>query len=228
MKEAKTMKTLKSSFHQVETLRGTAYGGNQAWFSYKFLKNSGCGVISSTDLLLHLYGRRQITRLEYMDIARELWKKYFPVIPGFGMNGITMMIGLNRYFWNHKMPYVACWMLSGKKLFSRIESMLSKDIPVILSVGPNFPLIWRKEKLTLYTKNQTGTYMPAAKVKAHFVTVTGMDDEMIQISSWGKEYYISVLEYEKYIQDNSSYLVSNIIYVKKYRKGDSRRFLSMN
>ena len=228
MKEAKTMKTLKSPFHQVETRRGMTYGGNQAWFSYKFLKNAGCGVISSTDVLLHLRRREQISRLEYMDVANDLWKKYLPVIPGFGMNGITLMLGLNRYFWKHQMPYGACWMVSGKKMYSRIEKMLCEDIPIILSVGPNFPLIWRKKKLDFYIKNSKGDFVAAAKAKAHFVTVTGIDEKMIQISSWGKEYYISIQEYEKYVRENSSYLVSNIIYVKKYKKGDSRRFLSKN
>lgn len=228
MKEAKTMKTLKSPFHQVETLRGMSYGGNQAWFSRKFLKNAGCGVISSTDVLLHLIGRNQITRLEYMDLAKDLWKKYLPVIPGFGMNGITLMLGLNRYFWEHQMPYCACWMISGKKLYSRIEKMLHADIPIILSVGPNFPLIWRKEKLNFYTRNSKGDFVVAARAKAHFVTVTGIDETMIQISSWGKEYYIFIQEYEKYVRENSSFLVSNIIYVKKYGKGDRRRFLLKN
>ena len=228
MKEAETMKTLKSPFHQVETLQGMAYGGNQTWFNYKFLKNAGCGIISGTDLLLHLKGRSQISRLEYMDVAKSLWKKYLPVIPGFGMNGLTLMIGLNRYFRNYRMPYFACWMISGKKMCSRIEKMLSADIPVILSIGPNFPLVWRKEKLNLYIQNKMGTFVQASKIKAHFVTVTGIDKDMLRISSWGKEYYIFIQEYEKYVKENSSSLVSNIIYVKKYKKGDSRRFLSKN
>lgn len=209
------MEKLKREFHQIETPNGVSYGGNQAWFPYKFLRNAGCGVISGTDLLLYLKGRVEITKLEYMDFAKDLWKKYLPVIPVFGMNGLTLMLGLNVYFRNQKMPYGARWMLSGRKMFSRIERMLKEDIPVILSIGPNFPLIWQKEKLNLYRKTNIGEYRLAAKVKAHYVTVTGMNENWIQISSWGKEYYISIQEYEKYVRENSSFLVSNIIYVEK-------------
>ena len=225
MKEAETMKKLGIEFHQVEIPGGTNYGGNQAWFPYEFLRNAGCGVISGTDLLLHLKGRSQITKLEYMDFAKKLWQKYLPVIPFFGMNGLTLMVGLNRYFKQENMPYHACWMISGKKMLSRMENMLKEDIPVILSIGPNFPFFWRKEKLNLYKRTNTGEYCLAAKVKAHYVTVTGMDEEWMQISSWGKEYGISIREYEKYVRENSSSLVSNIIYVKKYKKSDNRRFL---
>lgn len=192
-----------------------SYGGNQAWFPYKFLKNAGCGVIGGTDLLLHLNGRTQITKLEYMDFAKKLWMKYLPVIPFFGMNGITLMLGLNAYFRNQRMPYYARWMISGSKMIPRMEKMLKEDIPVILSVGPNFPFVWRNEKLNLYSKTNMGEYRLATKVKAHYVTVTGMDEKWMQISSWGKEYYISIQEYETYVRENSSFLVSNIVYVEK-------------
>ena len=128
------------------------------------------------------------------------------------------MLGLNGYFAFHKMPYRAAWMLSGKKMISRIEKMLSLDIPVIMAIGPNFPLFWKKEKLSFYTKDGNGKLCPAVKTKAHFVTVTGISESELQISSWGKKYYISIQEYEKYVREHSSPLVSNIIYVVKYNK----------
>ena len=217
------MKTLKKPFHQVDTIRGTFYGGNQAWFPYRFLKNMGCGVISASDLILHIRGKKRLTQLEYVDFAKHLWKYYLPVIPGFGMNGLTLMIGLNRYFVRTGLPYRACWMLSAKKMTSRIEKMLENDIPAILAIGPNFPMFWKKEKLCLYRK-EMDKMVPVTKVKAHFVTVTGISQEWIQISSWGKEYYIQITEYEAYTREKSSSLISNIIYVKKIKKDDRRRF----
>ena len=217
------MKTLKRPFHQVDTVRGMFYGGSQAWFPYRFLKNTGCGVVSASDLILHIRGKKSLTQLEYVDFAKHLWKYYLPVIPGFGMNGLTLMIGLNRYFVRAGLPYRACWMLSAKKMISRIEKMLENDIPAILAIGPNFPLFWKKEMLCLYRKEKTGM-IPATKVKAHFVTVTGIDQEWIRISSWGKEYYIKITEFEVYSREKSSSLISNIIYVKNIKKDDSRRF----
>lgn len=193
------------------------FGGNQSWFPYRFLKNSGCGVIAAAELLLKLRGIETIDKLEYMEFATELWKHFLPVIPGFGMNGLALAAGLNRYFWKNKMPYRAFWCASDRKMVRRIHQMLKEDMPVILSIGPNFPMFWRGEKLTFYRK-VNDTFMAAVKTKAHFVTVTGWEGRMIQISSWGKEYYIDYGEYRDYVKKHSCPLVSNIVYVKKIKK----------
>lgn len=215
MKESdRIMRRLKNPFHYVETKSELAYGGNQMWFPYKFLRKTGCGVISAADVLLHIQRKERISEREYVDFAKKLWFHYLPVIPGFGMNGLTLTIGMNRYFYKQGLPYRACWKLSGRKMLSRIDQMLSKDIPVILSVGPNFPFVWKKEKLNFYTKLNDEKYIPTTKTKAHFVTVTGRDGIWLQISSWGKEYYIDIREYREYVKQHSSFLVSNIIYVK--------------
>ena len=208
------MKTLKHPYLNVETNSGTSYGGNQAWLPYKFLKKTGCGVISAADVILHLNKKVTLSEREYTDFAKMLWMQYLPVIPGFGMNGLTLMLGLNRYFYKKGLSYRACWKLSGRKMISRIDQMLSKDIPVILGVGPNFPFVWKKEKLTFYTKVNDEKYIPAVKTKAHFVTVTGREGIWLQISSWGKKYYINIREYREYVKRHSSFLVSNIIYIK--------------
>ncbi len=209
------MRTLKRPYIQVQQESGFSYGGNQSWFPYRFLQKTGCGVIGASDVLLYLQGREKLSKEEYVAFAKKLWMKYLPVIPGFGMNGLTLMIGMNRYFFRNKMPYRACWMISGRKMLGRIDRMLSKDLPVILSVGPNFPMFWGKEKLDFYTRIANGSYHPAVKTKAHFVTVTGRDGMWLRISSWGKEYYIDIREYREYVKNSSSSLVSNVIYIKK-------------
>lgn len=212
------MSVLKHSFLQVETKREKSFGGNQNWFPYKFLKKSGCGVISAANVLMHLRGKRQVSELEYLDFAKYMWKYYLPVIPGFGMNGLTLMMGLNRYFLKKKLPYKAGWKISGKKLLSRIDEMLTQDIPVILSVGPNFPKFWGKEQLSFYKRTEDGKYLAAVKTRAHYVTVTGREGQWLQISSWGKEYYMNLREYQNYVKTYSSYLVSNIICITQKKK----------
>ena len=134
------------------------------------------------------------------------------------MNGITLMIGMNRYFSKEKLPYRAIWNIRGKKILSKIDSMLSNDIPVIFSVGPNFPKFWGKQTVKLYKKTAQGNYIPATKVKAHYMIITGRDDMWIQISSWGKEYYMNFIEYQEYIKKYSSFIVSNIICIKTVKK----------
>lgn len=209
------MHTLKQPYLQIETMQGAAYGGNQAWFSHRFLKRSACGVISAANLLFYVQGRRVVNRQEYMAFAKTLWKQYLPVIPGLGMNGLTLVLGLNRWFRKEKMPYRACWNVSAKTMPNRIDEMLSKDLPVILAVGPNFPNVFGKNLLTFYQKDREGKYFPAAKTKAHFVTVTAREGQKLCVSSWGKEYWLDRMELRAYVRSYSSPLVSNIIYIKK-------------
>lgn len=205
------MKTLKHPFLKIN---GTAYGGNQAWFTRKFMKKVGCGVIGASNLLIHLQNKEEMTEQEYVAFAEHLWLHYLPVVPRFGMNGLTLMFGLNRYFRKQEIPYKAFWGLSGKKMFQRIDTMLGKNLPVILAVGPNFPNIFGKRTLKFYKKSNTGAYVTATKTKAHYVTVTGRDGIYLQISSWGEEYYIDIREYREYVKNYSCPLVSNIICIK--------------
>ena len=93
--------------------------------------------------------------------------------------------------------------------------MLSRDIPVILSVGPNFPVFWRKNRLPFYIRSADGSYRKAAATKGHFVTATGIDAAWVRISSWGREYYINRSEYEKYTKENSLYAFSNLLFLQK-------------
>ena len=116
------------------------------------------------------------------------------------------------------MPYMAYWNIFSRNMFLKIDRMISKDLPAILAIGPNFPLIWKKEKLTFYGKTNNGDYVPVTKIKAHFVTVTGREGEWIRISSWGKEYYFRVSEYREYVKKYSHSFVSNAIILQKKNK----------
>lgn len=217
-KEEAGMRTLKQPYLKIQTKSETSYGGNQKWFSQKFLQKSACGVIGAADVLLHLSGRETMTEAEYMEFAKMLWKRYLPVIPGFGMNGLTLMLGMNRYFRKHRLPYLAYWCISRKKMISRMDEMLERDIPIIFAVGPNFPKIWGKKAVKLYRKNKTGEYVTASKVRAHYMIVTGRDGRWIRVSSWGKEYYIDYSEFLAYVKEDSCAVISNIICIKALKK----------
>lgn len=199
----------------VETETGASYGGSQKWFPYGFLKRSGCGVIGAANVICCIRGKRKITKAEYMDISEQLWKRDLPVLPGIGMNGLTLMVGMNRYLKRAGLPYRAAWKISRKTMLSRIDQMLAEELPVILSIGPNAPKIWGKESVSLYQKSSAGQMIVVTKTKAHFVTVTGREERWLRISSWGKEYYIDWNELKEYIAGYSSSLVSNILYISK-------------
>lgn len=55
------------------------------------------------------------------------------------------------------MPYSIHWGAQSGSLFENIELMLESDIPVILAVGPNFPLFWQKNNLPFYRRESDGT-----------------------------------------------------------------------
>ena len=99
----------------------------------------------------------------------------------------------------------------------------SSSCPVILAVGQNFPLIWGQNKLQFYVKRPDGTYCSTCAVKAHFVTITGIDCRWIQISSWGKRYYIDREEFVRYVKKHSCYLFSNIAYIKELHQNCNRK-----
>ncbi len=230
---------LKNRFPQVDQKDRLSYGGDQGDHPRKLIRKYGCGVIGGADLLFYLCLYRTGCRRGLFAVQKEpraelelynqwvdrLSRKYLPVIPGFGMNGLVLAFGLNRYFRHNLIPMRARWCFSGRKLWKRVDAMLSDDLPVILSVGPNIPLFWGKHRLPLYKKAGEDVYIRAAQVRAHYVTVTGADGQWIQVSSWGKKYYISKKEYKEYVKKHSSYLVSNMVLLKprKQRNGGYRK-----
>jgi hypothetical protein len=98
--------------------------------------------------------------------------------------------------------------------------MLSRDIPVIFSVGPNFPLLWQRNRLRFYVRTESGM-APGPQTLAHYVMITGSDGDWLQISSWGKKYYIRKDEYLNYVKMHSARLVSNILYIREKNGGEN-------
>lgn len=209
---------LKNPYVSVRTENGKSFGGNQEWFPHSYLRQVGCGVIGAADVVLYLKNEIFLTKEQYLAAASRLWKHYIPVIPGFGVNGLMLIIGLNFYFRKEGFPFFASWQFYGKKTYRMIDRMLADDLPVILAVGPNFPKIWKKERLTLYAKKADGSFYAASSARAHYVTVTGREGRWIRVSSWGKEYFINLKEYDHYVRTGSSLLVCGIVRIHKLGK----------
>lgn len=206
-----------------------SFGGNQMSSASQNMREVGCGVIAALDLLLYLCRFHPgckcdffaeaakdgiIESHEYDHLALQLSKRFFPVIPKFGINGIMLAGGLNRFFRRYDLPFRASWGMGSGKLFNEIEEMIAKDIPVILSIGPNFPLFWQKHELDLYSTRADGTFFRSSSVKSHYVTVTGIDEQRLYISSWGRPYSIERSEYLNYIRRRSGSIVSNIVKIR--------------
>jgi len=221
--------SLKHAYISVIGSNYASYGGSQLMSSHKYMRECGCGVVACCDLLLYLCsisnpkadimayfsGNNQVMLDKYDELLLKMSHGYFPIVPPFGMTGISLAAGLNIFFAINRMNYFAVWDIAKKTIFSNIRNMLSDDIPVILSVGPNFPKFWDGKKITLFRKEPSGEFRPAYLAKAHFVTVTGMDDTWLRISSWGKELYLKRSDFSDYITQYSNFIVSNICLIKK-------------
>lgn len=195
----------------------TYYGGSQSWCEKKTMRASGCGVIACAQLIFHERGksnyRAVISKAEFMDIVEHLRRHYLIVLPYFGLNGLVMSWGINRYFRRNSIKLKAHWGVWPWKLWEYVAEMLNHDILAIISIGPNFPAIWGKHKLNLCQKTADG-YITVTQTVGHYVSITAMDDEWLTVSSWGRLYYINKQEYMTYVKRHSNWLFSNILYVK--------------
>ena len=207
----------------------SSFGGNQRLFENATMKGYGCGVIAAADLLYYLAlknpdyatpytGIPHTNELEYEKYERMCFRlrdSFMPIIPRFGKTGPALAAGLNAYFSRYSIPLKARWCVGHEKLFERIEEMLLNDLPVIFSVGANFPLFWGKKKVNLYTLSEDGSKSVSSGTRSHFMTVTALDEEFFELSSWGIKYYISRKEYLDYVKAHGSTITSNIMYLKK-------------
>lgn len=214
---------LKKSYISIRHQGKESYGGSQMWFDNKTLRRYGCGLIAAADLLLYLEMEELPHTAEKAKSANGNLSSYiayiqrlnrrFTVLPRLGMPGWILAFELWLYFLGKRHFYRVWWGFSVKKRDAAIAKMLRADIPVILSIGSNFPFVWGKHKVRLYRKTEDGVYRYEQSTNAHYVTVTGMDRKWYRISSWGKEYYIDRREYAEYVRKHSFGLYSNICHI---------------
>lgn len=203
-----------------------SYGGDQGKSENAVMRKCGCGVIAAADVLLYLNRRYDcfkdlrlepsgtIARQEYEKLTAFLRRQYFPLIPYAGMNGVTLMAGMNLYFIRNRLPLSAEWRFFNRDMWERAAKMLAEDIPVIMAVGPNFPFFWKNNRTVLYTKDSAGVYHPSSSTKAHYVTITGLDESWVQISSWGRLLYVNRDEFDEYSRKHSAGFLCSILYIK--------------
>lgn len=190
------------------------YGGNQMWFPDQnrksrdnILHNYGCGTIATADLFLYLaiqndayrsgvtesvlQGTNSAYYKNYMSYVRKVNTYYTKTKRYIAVLGPRIAYAFNSYARTYQFRLRARWKLtlSYYDMLERIEEMLSRDIPVILSIGPNTPLLWKNEGVTFYSRdilNEADNnssipspslyrYLPVKNnVNSHYVTVTGL------------------------------------------------------
>lgn len=153
----------------------TYYGGSQMWFpadhwSSKnyILHNYGCGTIATADLFLYLALQNEAMKSSETDIALngstqvnyENYDSYVRVINDqytktqrfIAVLGTKIASAINSYSRDYGFGYRATWKLklTYYDMLDIMEEMLSNDIPVILSIGPNTPNILGKKGISFY------------------------------------------------------------------------------
>ncbi len=208
---------LKGKYPGVDRGGVISYGGSQLWSDSQIIRKCGCGPVAALDLLLYL-GRVKtpLSCPEYNAMLDKLCRKYTPLLPPVGINAAVLTLGLNSALREGRLPYTAhVSPAGGRTVLMRIEAGLCADTPVLLAVGRNFPVIWGDKRVNFYVRLPDGQYRTAASTKAHFVAVTGMDGEMLRVSSWGRMYYISGPELLTYIREYSAGIMSSLVYVSR-------------
>ncbi len=207
-------RSLRRPYPRVRT--GTAFscGGNQGWFPDGNFRRCGCGVVACADALLYLQGVGELTREAYFAHVAAL-RRDFPLIPRRGIDGLRLALGMNRCLRRAGLPYRARWCTSGARFWDRLGAMLADDLPAIIAVGPNFPRLWGREGVTLYRLAEGGGYVPAERVRAHFLTVTGLDGGWLRVSTWGTERYLRRADYDGYMRRQSAALFTNLLLLQK-------------
>ncbi len=200
------------------------YGGSQFLYPTERERTSGCGIAGAADIVLYLRaletGDYSVSVQEFLDISGEI-RKYIPIIPGRGVNSFILAGGLNRYFKKHGMGLKARWKITRFRKWEKLEKMLEADLPVILAIGNNFPFVWGRKELNLYIPDadskdrEEKVYNKYQGVCGHFVVVTGIEDNCLTVSSWGKKLFINLDEYNRYVSRHSIHIYSNILEIKR-------------
>lgn len=240
----------------------SSYGGNQMWFQGEskcstdyVLRSYGCGTIAVSDIFLYLamqneamqtsitsavlQGRKTVKYDDYDLYVRKINKYYTHTRRIIAVLGPKIASAINSYSRDYGLGLKAAWRwkLTYYDMLDIMEEMLSMDIPIILSIGPNWPKLWGEKGVSFYELKEidyhdanTGTdnknkpyYYHAVKqaVNSHYVAVTGIikDDIagtiMLRISSWGKMYYLNYEEYRDYIDTVSNTWTSSLAHVQK-------------
>ncbi len=204
---------LKRPYPAVETGDALSCGGSQNWFPDENFRHCGCGVVACADTLLYLTGQNRLTINEYIQYVNSL-RRCFPLIPRCGIDGVRLAMGMNACLKRGGVPVRAGWSLSGSRFLDRLAAMLADDLPAVVAVGPNFSRVWGKERLPLYSKTPEGAYAEAERTKGHFLTVLGLGDEWMRVSSWGRELYIARADYADYMRRNGA-AFTNLLFLER-------------
>lgn len=245
-----------------------AYGGNQQWFSshntnhtHSNIYRHGSAIIATSDVLLYLAllndkHRNPITNLalqdsesihyiDYLTYVNYMEKTYIQYKRWFPKQGYHIARAINQYAKCNKLPMKASWLnhLNYYTMLDYMESMILRDIPVILSIGPNSLNPWGFKGCSLYqqyqllpqipTKQSTPTmsmdaifryreihsyvnrfFLVVTEIKKVHSSVVNKSSTMLRVSFYGRSTYLNYDEYWEYITEYASSASSGMLMIQ--------------
>jgi len=200
----------------------------------------GCGLSAFANLVIYLTRKEQLSnkifdkyskegilnKEDYKLFAQTLNSQYNLI---YHFIGYSIVNRFNAFANDLNLNLSAEW--TDKCILQRIKEMLINDIPPIICIGNNlYP--FKKLRLHLYTKdiiNGHIVYRQAIKRKrpepqathCHFLTIVKLleyEDNivLIEVSSWGKKYYVMYEEYLNYVNKQPFIFrfMNNLIYIQ--------------
>ncbi len=157
---------------------GVMHGGNQSHFS-KNIKRSGCGMIAACDMLLYKENKKDLSYSDYKQFITEkstgfFYKHHFNLC---GVAAYRIVKFLRKQGYSFR--FIPRRRLKGSILEQRIKETLENGTPVIVRIGLNGKKLPYKVNHTVSGRISKGT------MSWHYITVTGMENEMLTYSSWG-------------------------------------------
>ena len=137
------IKELKHPLCAVEYPWGISFGGSQMHSHDPVMERCGCGIVAVQEVLIYLsryhgcpgrelFGsmidRAIISEEDYNRYLDRLRSRYIHLIPSLGVNGISLVAGMNAAFRRYGFPYKGQWKIASNSFYRCMEEMLDLNI----------------------------------------------------------------------------------------------------
>lgn len=178
-----------------------SFGGSQMWAPTPLMQRNSCGIIAGLDAVLRYEGISELTMNEYLKRLEEAARFIRPAnLPGkhdkpvkifgrefsgsFGVSTRRFKSGIKRLADSRGIRIRPKGFIF--KYEDRARHYLGMGVPLVALIAAPFNNV----------KLINGNGVPF-NVGNHWVTVTGIDDRNLEVSSWGGRYHIALEDLDK-------------------------------
>ena len=178
-----------------------SFGGSQMWAPTPLMQRSSCGIIAGLDAVLRYEGIAELSMDEYLKRFEEAARYIRPInLPGkhdksvkifgkefsgsFGVSTRRFRRGIKRLAESRNISIKLKGYIFNYEVQTR--HYLDMGVPLAALIAAPFNNV----KLI----NCNGVPF---NVGNHWVTVTGIDDKNLEVSSWGGKYYIELEDLDR-------------------------------